>query len=88
MCNLFMFLSFFHGLTDLIPVSSTVIPLISYQVNSTGEAKHHSIPLSEEYRIAFLKYLRKRINQEADDPDTLITCELFKNELHFFFYTI
>lgn len=66
-------ISFF--VADLVPVSSTVIPLSSYQVNATGVTEHHhALSLSEEYRIAYLKHLIKKANQTKDDPDTLITC--------------
>lgn len=61
-----------------MPVSSTVIPLFSYHVNSTGAIKHHALPLDEEeYRIAYMKLMHKKHKQAAeDDPDTLITSNL------------
>lgn len=59
---------------DLVPVSSTVIPLFSYHLNSTGAVKHHALPLDEEeYRIAYMKHMLKKRKQAQDDPDTLIT---------------
>ncbi|CAD7089907.1 unnamed protein product [Hermetia illucens] len=55
---------------DLVPVSSTVIPLSVIEV-SYGK---NGMP-SEEYKIAYLKKLRKKVKHEDDfeDPDTLIT---------------
>lgn len=62
---------------DLVPVSSTVIPLYTHQVNSTDETKYHPLSLNEEeYRIAYLKLLSHKKHAEApEDPDTLITCK-------------
>lgn len=59
----------------MIPVSSTVIPIISYQLNSTGGASaHHSLSLNDEYRIAYLNHMRNKTKkQNQDEPDTLIT---------------
>lgn len=70
-----MFLYIFCNRTiDLVPVSSTVIPLYTYNVNSTG-AKYHPMSVDEEeYRIAYMKHLHKKHEEAADDPDTLITC--------------
>ncbi|XP_031628022.1 uncharacterized protein LOC116343873 [Contarinia nasturtii] len=58
---------------DLVPVSSTVIPVYTYQVNSTGEVKHHVMD-DEEYRLAYMKMkLMNKKRKQEDDPDTLIT---------------
>lgn len=63
-------------LLDLVPVSSTVIPLYTHQVNSTDDAKYHPLSLAEEeYRIAYMKLLMHKKHAEApEEPDTLITC--------------
>lgn len=61
---------------ELVPISSTVIPLYTNNMNSTEVVKHHSMSLEEEgYRIAYLKHmLKKKKTDKDDDPDTLITC--------------
>lgn len=71
--------------TDLIPVSSTVIPIISHQVNSTGgSSAHHSLSLNDEYRLAYLNHMRNKTKkQNLDDPDTLITRMLFRIEFRY-----
>ncbi|XP_055841494.1 uncharacterized protein LOC129908766 [Episyrphus balteatus] len=55
---------------DLIAVSSTVIPLTVYEVSYGLGGKP-----SEEYKMAYLKKLRKKVKHtdEEEDPDTLIT---------------
>lgn len=64
----------FHSSIDLVPVSSTVIPLYTHQVNSTDEAKYHTLD-EEEYRVAYMKLLMHKKHAEVtEDPDTLITC--------------
>lgn len=70
-CSLDLFPFRYRG-TDLVPVSSTVIPLSVIEV-SYGK---NGMP-SEEYKIAYLKKLRKKVKHEDDfeDPDTLITSE-------------
>lgn len=77
MCIIYILL-FVYFLIDLVPVSSTVIPLYSHQLNSTDETKYHPLSLDEEeYRIAYMKLLlRKKHADVPDDPDTLITCNI------------
>ncbi|XP_073832513.1 uncharacterized protein [Musca autumnalis] len=60
---------------DLVPVSSTVIPLTAVEVSYGLGGKP-----SEEYKEAYLKKLRKKVhehdksaNEKQADPDTLIT---------------
>lgn len=67
------------SLIDLVPVSSTVIPLYTYHVNSTN---YHPLSLDDEYRIAYLKHMLKKHKKDSDDPDTLITCN-FSHHLMF-----
>lgn len=57
-------------------MSSTVIPLYTYNANATGATKYHPLSLAEEeYRIAYMKHMHKMHEEETpDDPDTLITC--------------
>lgn len=61
-------------ITDLVPVSSTVIPLTVLEVSYGLGGKP-----SEEYKEAYLKKLRKKVQHENsegetfEDPDTLIT---------------
>lgn len=71
--TLMLHVSFILSLIDLVPVSSTVIPLYTHQLNSTDEY-HPLSSLDEEYRIAYMKLLSHRKHTETDDPDTLITC--------------
>lgn len=56
-------------------MSSTVIPLAEYRVNSSGIINYQSPALSEEYKIAYMKHMHKKAHEDADDPDTLITCK-------------
>lgn len=68
--------------TDLVAVSSTVIPLYSYHVNATGATKYHPLSLlDEEYRVAYSKLMHKKHKEAADDPDTLITCNSSNHSL-------
>lgn len=69
-----------------MPVSSTVIPLYTHQINSTDEAKYHPLSLDEEeYRILYMKLLMHKKHDDApDDPDTLITC----NSKHSYKFTV
>lgn len=67
--------SFASILTDLVPVSSTVIPLTALEVSYGLGGKP-----SEEYKEAYLKKLRKKVHEhdksasdKQADPDTLIT---------------
>ncbi|XP_059617515.1 uncharacterized protein LOC132262303 [Phlebotomus argentipes] len=53
---------------DLVPVSSTVIPLTVYEV-SYG----HGGKVSEEYKKAILKHLHKKSKVKPENPDKLIT---------------
>ncbi|XP_037942463.1 uncharacterized protein LOC119675347 [Teleopsis dalmanni] len=57
---------------DLVPVSSTVIPLTVLEVSYGLGGKP-----SEEYKMAYLKKLRKKVQHpesaDQEDPDTLIT---------------
>lgn len=64
---------FFVVSPDLIPVSSTVIPLEEYQQITAGNTT--SIPMSEEYKIAYIKHIHKKAHAAEDDPDTSITCK-------------
>ncbi|XP_055305325.1 uncharacterized protein LOC129570006 [Sitodiplosis mosellana] len=58
---------------DLVAVSSTVIPVYSYHVNSTGAVKYHAMD-EDEYRLAYMRLMtHKKRKPSADDPDTLIT---------------
>lgn len=72
-CNDFIFCDLNNCTIDLVPVSSTVIPVYSLHVNSTGEVKYHAMD-DEEYRMAYIKLMHKKRKQTAEDPDTLITC--------------
>uniref|UniRef100_A0A1B0DB83 Uncharacterized protein n=1 Tax=Phlebotomus papatasi TaxID=29031 RepID=A0A1B0DB83_PHLPP len=53
---------------DLVPVSSTVIPLTVYEVSYGSGGK-----VSEEYKKAVLKHLHKKVKVKPEDPDKLIT---------------
>ncbi|XP_055371184.1 uncharacterized protein LOC129605436 [Condylostylus longicornis] len=59
---------------DLVPISSTVIPLSALEVSYGLGGKP-----SEEYKMAYLKKLIKKVKHEDDedlqDPDTLITAK-------------
>lgn len=54
-----------HICADLVPVSSTVIPLDIYEASNSGTIPH-SPPLSEEYKVAYLKHMRKKAHQDED----------------------
>lgn len=59
-------------------VSSTVIPLGVYEVNS----RHAVAADTTEYKMAYMKHLRKKVYTGTDAPaDTLITSKII---LHFF----
>ncbi|XP_013108212.2 uncharacterized protein LOC106087643 [Stomoxys calcitrans] len=68
---------------DLVPVSSTVIPLTALEVSYGLGGKP-----SEEYKEAYLKKLRKKVQREHEkgasdkqiDPDTLITVKKKHND--------
>ncbi|XP_023296213.2 uncharacterized protein LOC111678974 [Lucilia cuprina] len=66
---------------DLVPVSSTVIPLTVLEVSYGLGGKP-----SEEYKEAYLKKLRKKVQHEKTegeiykDPDTLITIKKKHND--------
>ncbi|XP_075156633.1 uncharacterized protein LOC142229923 [Haematobia irritans] len=68
---------------DLVPVSSTVIPLTALEVSYGLGGKP-----SEEYKEAYLKKLRKKVLLEHEkgatdgqvDPDTLITIKKKHND--------
>ncbi|XP_065364631.1 uncharacterized protein LOC135957761 [Calliphora vicina] len=66
---------------DLVPVSSTVIPLTVLEVSYGLGGKP-----SEEYKEAYLKKLRKKVQHENsegeifEDPDTLITIKKKHND--------
>lgn len=68
---------------DLVPVSSTVIPLTVLEVSYGLGGKP-----SEEYKEAYLKKLRKKVQHEKseaeiyEDPDTLITSK-YRNKNDF-----
>lgn len=79
-----------NELTDLVAVSSTVIPLSVLEVTYGKNGKP-----SEEYKMAYLKKLMKKVKhqdgEEDFDPDTLITSKLFsssheKKTASFFIY--
>ncbi|KAM7349926.1 uncharacterized protein ACRADG_008653 isoform 1-T2 [Cochliomyia hominivorax] len=68
---------------DLVPVSSTVIPLTVLEVSYGLGGKP-----SEEYKEAYLKKLRKKVKHEQDgsetygDPDTLITIKKIHSDVN------
>lgn len=66
--------SVFSFNAELVPISSTVIPLSVYEVSYGLGGKP-----SEEYKMAYLKKLRKKVkhDDEDEDPDTLITSKCF-----------
>lgn len=60
--------------SDLVAVSSTVIPLSVYEVSYGLSGK----ATDSEYKMAYIKHLHKKVRTGIDDPDTLITCKSFK----------
>jgi hypothetical protein len=57
----------YNFFSDLIAVSSTVIPLAEYELTAKlGD------PISEEYKKAYMKHLKKK-KASFIDPDKLIT---------------
>lgn len=63
--------------SDLIAVSSTVIPLLEYQNGNSNEThhNHHPSPFSEEYKLAYMKHFHKKAVDL--EPDTLITSKYY-----------
>lgn len=55
-------------ITELIPVSSTVIPLSEYSVSA-------GLQPSNEYKKAYYKLFGKKVEHRGQNPDTLITCK-------------
>lgn len=74
MCVAIAYCVLYNFAIDLVPVSSTVIPIYSFHVNSTGAVKYHAMD-EDEYRLAYLKLMHKKRKQSEEDPDTLITCK-------------
>lgn len=69
----------FHHI-ELVPVSSTVIPIASHSINATDDAQNlHSPSLDEEYRMAYIKLLHRNVSRTVDDSDTFITRKFKKN---------
>lgn len=51
--------------SELVPVSSTVIPLDIYEAHNSGTIPY-SPPLSAEYKIAYLQLMHKKSHKEED----------------------
>uniref|UniRef100_A0A7G3AG81 Putative conserved secreted protein n=1 Tax=Lutzomyia longipalpis TaxID=7200 RepID=A0A7G3AG81_LUTLO len=55
---------------DLVPVSSTVIPLTVYEVSYGNGGK-----VSDDYKKTILKHLHSKMKIKPENPDKLITWE-------------